>query len=138
RSNSGGNITLSSGKATGTAIQVTSSAQLLSLLDNAATGPGGVITVTATGNSSAVNVAGQVEADSGTIDIEQTGPNGSITLGNTTADGNALTMIADVIKVGALGANGTLTIGKSSLDANTLIALYAGSSNGTVEFNADV
>ncbi len=72
RSNSGGNITLTSNKASGTAIQVTSTAQLLSLLDNAATGPGGVITVKATGASSAVEVSGTVIADKGTIDVEHT------------------------------------------------------------------
>ena len=98
----------------------------------------------ATGPSSAVNVQGQVEADRGTIDIEQTGTNGSVVLGNnptSITDGfvpPALTMSADIIKAGALGANGTLTIGNSTLNANTLIALYAGSSNGTIEFNADV
>ena len=147
RSAQGGNINIQSGKATGTAIQITSTAQLLSLLDNAATGPGGVITVKATGASSAVNVQGQVEADHGTIDIEQTGTNGSIVLGAVGSstfiqpDGlnpSALDMRADTIKVGALGANGTLIIGNSTLTADTLIALYAGSSNGSIEFNANV
>ena len=148
RSNSGGNITLTSGKASGTAIQVTSTAQLLSLLDSAATGPGGVITVKATGASSAVSVSGTVTADTGTIDIEQTGTNGTVTLGDPPSlmgpngpDGfapPALTMSADIIKAGALGDNGVLTIGNANLNANTLIALYGGASNGTVDFVANV
>ena len=132
RSNQGGNITLTSGKATGDAIVISSSAQLLALLDNAATGPGGVITVKATGNNSTVRVSGNVEADHGTIDVEQTGTDGTI------AFGNSLAMRADTIKVGALGANGNLLLGNSTLTADTLIALYGGSSNGTVEFNADM
>ncbi len=148
RSNSGGNITLTSGKPSGTAIQVTSTAQLLSLLDSAATGPGGVITVKATGASSAVSVSGTVTADKGTIDIEQTGTNGSVTLGDPPSlmgpigpDGfvpPALTMSADIIKAGALGDNGVLTVGNANLNANTLIALYGGASNGTVDFVANV
>ncbi len=146
RSNAGGNITLTSAKATGTAIQVTNTAQLLSLLDNAATGPGGVITVKATGGSSSVAVQGKVEADRGTIDVEQTGTNGSVVLGNNggasingpnAASFFGLNMRADVIKVGALGTNGTLLVGNALLNADTLIALYGGSS-GSVEFNANV
>ncbi|HJT81079.1 MAG TPA: hypothetical protein VJ719_07775, partial [Chthoniobacterales bacterium] len=49
-----------------------------------------------------------------------------------------VTMQADVIKVGALGQNGVLTIGSGNLDADTMLKLYAGGSNGTINFVADV
>ncbi len=143
RSNSGGNITLTSGKASGTAIQVTSSGQLLSLLNDAATGPGGVITVKATGANSTAQIEGRVQADYGTIDIEQTGTDGSVVLGPGPVVSSApqpaeifipaLTMSADVAKVGALGTNGTLLVGNATINASTLISLYGGSA-GTVEF----
>jgi len=63
------------GKATGTAINVSSSDQLLSLLDGAALGPGGKITVPGSKiasnwrNSSRLNAAGRLGADRRTMDI---------------------------------------------------------------------
>ena len=88
RSNAGGLIHIESAKTTGTAIQITSTAQLLSLLNSAATGAGGVIEVKATGNNSAVSVQGTLTADNGTVDIEQTGTNGQIFLNNATIGGS--------------------------------------------------
>ena len=40
--------------------------------------------------------------------------------------------------MGALGTNGQLFVTNGTLDANTLIALYGGTSNGKVDFTADV
>ena len=128
-------INLTSTKATGVAINIASSAQLLALLDAAAPGPGGKITILATGVSSSINVnggpGGLIEADKGTVDIRHTGGSGTINVNN--AD-----VAADIVKIGALGTNGTLNIGGGTLSADTTLKLYAPSSNGTVNFIANV
>jgi len=131
RSAKGGNINITSGKSTGVAINISSSAQLLALLDAAAPGPGGKITILATGATSHANVSGTVRTDRGTVDIRNTGSSGVINL--TNAD-----VRADVVKVGALGTNGTLNIGGGTLSADTTLKLYSPGSNGTVNFIADV
>jgi len=132
----GGNIHITSGKAgaigaRAVAINIRSSAQLLALLDGAAPGPGGQITILATGANSDVNVSGRVQADRGAVDIRHTGDSGSINL--TNAD-----VRADIVKVAALGNNGTLNIGGGTLSADTTLKLYATGSNGSVNFIADV
>jgi hypothetical protein len=104
---------------------------LLTLLDAAAPGPGGKITILATGTSSSVNVNGTVHADKGTVDIRQTGGSGTINL-------NGADINADIVKVGALGTNGTLNIGGGTISADTTLKLYAPGSNGTVNFIANV
>jgi hypothetical protein len=132
----GGNIHITSGKAgaigaRAVAINIGSSAQLLSLLDGAAPGPGGQITILATGANSDVNVSGRVQADRGAVDIRHTGDSGNINL--TNAD-----VRADIIKVAALGNNGTLNIGGGTVSADTILKLYSSGSNGSVNFIADV
>ena len=125
RSRSGGNINLQSNAPTGVAINISSTGQLLSLLDAAAPGPGGKITILATGANSRINVtgdpgsAGMAPADTiradhagGSVDIRHTGAAGAI--GLTTPN-----ISADIVKVGALGANGTLTIGGGRINADT-------------------
>ena len=112
KSASGGNISLTSSRATGLAIDIGNSGQLLSLLDAEAPGPGGQITILATGASSEADVKGTVLADRGTIDIRHTGANGEVYLGGSV---DSLFAHADVLKVGALGTNGVLTIGSGTL-----------------------
>ena len=129
KSNRGGNISLKSNKTTGTAISVSSSAQLLSLLDAAGTGPGGTIKFTSAGG--AINLSGKVQADRGTIDVRNNGASGAINIDNANLN-------ASTVKANALGNNGTLNIGRSTISADTLISLYAGSSNGTVNFTGNV
>ena len=141
RSASGGTINLQSGAATGVAINVTDTAQLLSLLDAAAPGPGGKITILATGANSSINVTGanvpgapppdSIRADRGSIDIRHTGAGGQITLTNSN-------IRADIVKVGALGNNGVLTIGGGTISADTTLKLYAAGSNGSVNFISNV
>ena len=136
RSARGGNIHITSGKAgaigaRAVAINVGSSAQLLALLDAAAPGPGGQITILATGANSDVNVSGRVQADRGAVDIRHTGDGGNVNL--TNAD-----VRADIVKVAALGNNGTLNIGGGTLSADTTLKLYATGSNGSVNFIANV
>src|SRR5205085_4281648 len=76
----------------------------------------------------AINVnGGTIQADRGTVDIRNNGDGGSVALNNAALN-------ASTIKVGALGNNGTLTIGGGTISADTLIKLYAGGSNGTVNF----
>ena len=64
----GSDLKTANGKTTGTAINVSSSDQLLSMLDGAATGPGGKITVPASKttsnsrNSSGINAASRLNA----------------------------------------------------------------------------
>jgi len=142
RSRAGGNINLQSNAATGVAINVSSTGQLLSLLDAAAPGPGGKITILATGANSRITVNGatspvggappdSVRADRGSVDIRHTGLNGSIGLTNSN-------IIADIVKVGALGDNGALTIGGGVISADTILKLYAVGSNGSVSFISNV
>ncbi|MEN3371225.1 MAG: hypothetical protein V7609_3368 [Verrucomicrobiota bacterium] len=138
RSRSGGNINLKSDAPTGVAINISNTGQLLSLLDAAAPGQGGKITILATGPSSAINVNGSGATDTiradragGYVDIRHTGGSGSITL-------TAANISADVIKVGALGNNGTLTIGGGRISADTILRLYATGANGSVIFVSDV
>lgn len=131
----GGNINLTSSRATGVAINISNTGQLLALLSAAAPGPGGKITILATGASSEIDAKGSIQANRGTIDIRHTGASGDIYTGGGTPD--FLDAHADVVKLGALGANGTLTIGSSSLTADTILELYAPASNGTLNFIAN-
>lgn len=141
KSASGGNINLTSGKTSGVAINVGSSSQLLSLLNAAAPGPGGKITMVAsasnnTGNSSQINIDnsnGLIAADGpgGTVDIEHHGESGTININNAN-------IRADVVKVGAFGTNGTLNIGGGVINADTILKLYAPGSNGQLNFIANV
>ncbi len=135
KSASGGNISLTSSRATGLAIDVGNSGQLLALLDSGAPGPGGQITILATGASSEADVKGTVLADRGTIDIRHTGANGEVYLGGSV---DSLFAHADVLKVGALGTNGVLTIGSGTLTADTTLKLYAPASNGRIDFISNV
>jgi hypothetical protein len=135
---SGGNITLQSDVATGVAIQVDSSSQLLALLDAAAPGPGGKIVLRASGPTSSIQAGGTMRADggtggtSGTIDIRHSGDSGSISV-------NSANLRSDIIKVATLGASGNLTIGTgNTITANTLLKLYADGSNGTLNFIGNV
>jgi len=137
RSFRGGNIALKSGKPGGVAINLANTSELLSLLDAAAPGPGGKVTILATGASSVANVNGKIEADRGTIDIRHSGDSGQIVLGGP-GEGDRIDAHADIIKVAALGTNGVLTIGSGVLSADTTLKLYSPGSNGTVNFVVDV
>jgi hypothetical protein len=133
----GGNINLTSSRPNGVAINIGNSGQLLALLDQAAPGPGGKITILATGaGGSNVTVNGTVEADRGTVDIRHTGVNGTVNLGD--AGTNAANLRGDIVKVGALGNNGVLTVGQGSLNADSVLKLYAPASNGQINFIANV
>ena len=127
---SGGRINIQSGAATGVAVNITDSGQLLALLNNAAPGPGGLITIRATGGTSSINAGGQMRADRGGIDIRHTGTAGAVTL-------NSPTLQADIIKAAALGPNGTLQINGGTLNANSVLKLYAPGSNGQIIFLAN-
>lgn len=124
----GAQISIDSRKATGVAIDISSSAQLLALLD-AASHKQTKMTLKSSGGD--INVAGTIHADNGAVEIRNDGANGVINL-------TAATLHGDTIKIGALGANGTLNVGGGVIDANTTIKLYAGGSNGTVNFVDDV
>jgi hypothetical protein len=137
RSARGGNITIISHKPSGVAINLSNTSELLSLLDAAAPGPGGKVTILATGASSAANINGKIAADRGTIDIRHTGDSGQIVLGGP-GEGDRIDAHADVIKVATLGNNGVLTVGNGLLSADTTLKLYSPGSNGTVNFVADV
>ena len=137
RSANGGNIMLKSGKPSGVAINLSNTSELLSLLDAAAPGPGGKVTILATGASSVANVNGKIVADRGTIDIRHAGDSGQIVLGGP-GEGDHIDAHADVIKVAALGNNGVLTIGNGLLSADTTLKLYSLGNKGTINFVADV
>ena len=144
KSNAGGTINVKSDVSSGVAINISNTGQLLSLLDAAATGPGGKITILATGTNARVQITGDVgsagtpprdtiraDGSGGTVDIRTTGSSGTMTL--TTPQ-----ISAETVKIGALGANGTLTIGGGRINADTLLQLYATGSNGSVIFVSNV
>jgi hypothetical protein len=124
-----GEISIDSRKTTGTAIAISSSAQLLALL-SAASGGHDKITFQSAGGD--VNVDGAtIQADRGTVDLRNNGASGIVSLTNATLHG-------EVVKIGALGSNGTLNVGGGTIDAGSTIRLYAGGSNGTVNFTDNV
>lgn len=127
---SGGKVNIRSDATTGVAVNISDSAQLLALLVDAAPGPGGLITIRATGGTSSINAGGQMRADHGGIDIRHTGTAGTVNLNNPTLQ-------ADIIKAAALGPNGTLQINGGMLNANSVLKLYAPGSNGQIIFLAD-
>ncbi len=130
-SKKGGNISLTSQKTTGTAIEVTNSGQLLSLLNTALPGQsGGTITFSSAGGDIRVT-GGTIAADGGTVDIRNNGANGYVHVNNASIRG-------DTVKIGALGAGGQLLIGGGSISADTSLKLYAGSSTGQVRFTDNV
>jgi hypothetical protein len=124
-SKQGGHIALRS-NATGTAIKVDNSSQILSLLANAAPGPGGTIRFAAPNGSIEVKNS-NVRADRGTIEIAAGGASGQVLLQNATLRG-------DVIKASSYGTDGTLLVGGTTIDADTAIKLYAAGTNGEVRF----
>lgn len=128
-SRSGGNIALDSHRSNGTAIDVSSSAQLLALLSASAPGPGGSIKFTSAGGT--IKMSGNAQADRGTIDIRNNGGSGIVNL-------TGATLNADAVKVGALGNDGTLNVGGGTISADSTIKLYAGGSNGAVNFTDNV
>ncbi len=127
-SRAGGRIALTSQKTAGTAISISNTGELLSLLNAAAPGPGGTVQVTSAGGDILIN--GKVVADRGTVDIRNNGPSGQIFL-NSTAH-----LAADVVKVGALGTNGQLTVNAGSqISAVNTLKLYGGTGSlGKVAF----
>lgn len=128
-SKQGGNIRVESRRTNSTAIEVSSSGQLLSLLAAAAPGPGGTVEFVSAGGDILVN-GGTVRVDKGTVDIRNNGA-GKVELTNANIRG-------DVVKIGALGANGQLRIGGGSINADTSLKLYGGTSNGEVRFTDNV
>jgi len=74
QSDSGGTILLQSNLTTGAGITVGPNAQLLSLLNNSATGPGGSITLSTMGANITVSPGAVIQADRGTITMDQTDP----------------------------------------------------------------
>jgi hypothetical protein len=131
---SGGNISIQGNNYTPgmTSIHIASSAQLLALLNAAAPGPGGTITFVSNGGNIVVESGSKIQADRGTINMQNLDPVGQITI-------NGGTMSADVIKVGALGNQGILTISAgSNISAVNLLELYGGiGSKGEVLFTGN-
>jgi FecR protein len=80
--------------------------------------------------SAAININGG-NYDAGGTFLTLIDGDGAITFNNVTAH-------ADVLKVGALGTNGVLTIGGGSLSGDTMLKLYAGGSNGAIDFVSNV
>ncbi len=87
----GGNITIRSGRSAAApgpsptpravAINIGNTSQLLALLDASAPGPGGKITIQATGANTDVNVNGRLEATRGTVDIRHEADGGRVNIG---------------------------------------------------------
>lgn len=136
RSRSGGSVALKSGRPSGVAINLSNTSQLLALLDAAAPGPGGKITILATGSNSRIDANGRIQADRGVVDLRHTGDNGTLNLGTST--GSAMEIHGDTVKAAVLGSNGTLNIGAGNISADSTLQLYAPGSNGTINFVANV
>jgi hypothetical protein len=124
-----GEIQIHSRKHMGPAISVTSSGQLLALMA-AGHGGGGKITFVSDGGDIAID-GGTITADRGDVEMRNNGANGIVSLTNANIHG-------DVVKIGALGANGTLNIGGGTISADSTLRLYAGGSNGTINFTDNV
>jgi hypothetical protein len=142
RSARGGNITITSNRTAApaasprpVAIDVANTGQLLALLDDAAPGPGGKITLVAGGANTDVRVAGTVRADRGTVDVRHNGSGGRVVIDGGAS--NTAFLRGDVVKAGAFGPNGQLVIGRSFVSADNLIRLYATGSNGELNFVAN-
>src|SRR5207237_778784 len=80
--------------------------------------------------SAAINFNGG-SYDAGGTFLSYIDGNGTITFNNASAHAN-------ILKAGVFGPNGVLNVGGGTLSANTTLKLYANSSNGTVNFIADV
>src|SRR5207244_13063657 len=80
--------------------------------------------------SAAINFDGGSYGVGGTF-LSSIDGNGTITFNNASVHAN-------VLKVGALGTNGVLNISGGTLSADTTLKLYAGGSNGTINFKTDV
>ena len=120
---SGGTILLQSNLTTGSGITIGANGQLLSLLNPSAPGPGGSITLSTMGADITVN--GTVEADRGTITMDQTDPAGSTPL--ITIDGATLT--SEILNV--MGA-GDVNIGltnPATINAVTILLSAANNLN---------
>jgi hypothetical protein len=128
-SRTGGNVRLTSRRTSGTAIRLTSTAQIASLLAAGAPGPGGEVVFRSAGGD--VDISGDVTADRGRVDIENTGANGRVALNNATIS-------ADVVRARAFGDNGTLIVNGGTISADSMLKLYADGSNGTVLFSGNV
>ncbi len=126
KSATGGIIRLTSLKTSGLGVELTNTSQLVAVLNNAATGTGGKIEIASAG--AAINIAGKLRADGGTIDIRNYGAGGTI-------DFNQADLSASVIKAGTVGGDGTINItGTSALSASNLLYLYAPGANGKIHF----
>jgi hypothetical protein len=128
-SRSAGNVRLTSGRTSGTAIRVASSAQIASLLAAGAPGPGGEVVFRSAGGD--IDISGTVTADRGRVEVENRGTNGRIALNNATIS-------ADVVRARAFGENGTLVVNGGTISADSMLKLYADGSNGTVLFSGNV
>ncbi len=129
QSASGGTIDLQSDLTTGTGITVGANGQLLSLLNANAPGPGGSITLSTMGADIVVN--GTIEADRGTITMDQNDPAGSTP--TITIDGAFLS--CDLLTItGAgdvnIGLNNPVTISANTISLSAPGSIqfdYAGS-----------
>src|SRR5205085_8387732 len=95
QSASGGTILLQSDLTTGTGITIGATGQLLSLLNTSAPGPGGSITLSTMGADITISPGAAIEADQGTITIDQSDPAGStpfITIDGATLTADTLTI----------------------------------------------
>lgn len=130
-SKTGGDITLTSSKTYGTAIEVKNSGELLSLLNTTLPrADGGKITFTSQGGDIRVS-GGTIAAEGGTVDMRNQGANGNVHVNNASIRG-------DTVKIGAFGSGGQLLIGGGSISADTTMKLYAGSATGKVRFTDNV
>ncbi len=131
RSASGGTILLQSNLTSGTGITVGANGQLLSLLDANAPGPGGSITLSTMGAAIVVN--GTIEADRGTITMDQNDPAGSTP--TITIDG--ATIIAQTLNITSpgevdIGLNNAVTLGVGAM------AVSVDNSNGNISTGGNI
>src|SRR5207302_10207852 len=120
QSASGGTILLQSDLTSGSGITLGATGRLLSLLNTNAPGPAGSITLSTMGADIVVN--GTIEADRGTITIDQNDPAGP-SVPTITIDGATLT--SDTININGAGAiniglNNPVTINTNELNLQIL------------------
>lgn len=133
----GGEINLTSSATSGVSINVQNSSQLLALVDAASTQRAGRILLLADGGGS-IDIAGTLTANKNSTGVA--GDRSLIDVRNTANHiniANTASLMADIIKVGALAPNGNLLINGGTFDANTTLKLYGGTATGMVQFTGN-
>jgi hypothetical protein len=128
----GGNINLIAHDSSGPGIVVQNSSQLLALVN--AAGSGGMINLKASNGANVTVDSSTIKANKGLVQIVSGSDTGTAS-GNITLTSSNIS--ADVLKVNAYGPNGQLIVGGGTLNGTSTLKLYAGTTNGQIQFTGN-